>query len=198
MRTTGRSSRPKWQKYTRMLHSLSQQPEQKMVIRVFSSRRIPSSPRSLWRSPTEQWRVYPSLPAEHVTTMAGIQMSRCGKGLGRIKSECYPTGQSISRRMSSCRPARQRIAVSAGRDLEGNMRCMASARERLTGMPWWRSSREKKLTFEADKLAALSGVAKTTGEWCTGQRYLAGLWEANLINSLLWRPHTSSRRTTEW
>jgi hypothetical protein len=66
----------------------------------------------------------------------------------------------------------------------------------------WRSVVEeysgRELTYEFDKLPALSGVAKTTIEWRAGQRYLAGLWEGNLIQDLLWRssPHTS--RSTEW
>ncbi|KAK1633241.1 heterokaryon incompatibility protein [Colletotrichum phormii] len=37
-----------------------------------------------------------------------------------------------------------------------------------------------------DRLPALSGLAKVMGE-CTGQRYLAGLWENHLHYGLLWR-----------
>lgn len=41
------------------------------------------------------------------------------------------------------------------------------------------------LTYESDKLPAISGVAKEMADF-TGDRYLAGLWEGDLTQGLLW------------
>lgn len=43
------------------------------------------------------------------------------------------------------------------------------------------------LTFHKDKLPALAGMASRMGN-AAGDRYLAGLWESNLLNGLRWRP----------
>ncbi|KAL8911007.1 MAG: hypothetical protein Q9171_003743 [Xanthocarpia ochracea] len=45
---------------------------------------------------------------------------------------------------------------------------------------------QRKLTYESDKLAALAGIASFF-EICIGDRYLAGLFEGDILRSLLWR-----------
>ncbi|KAE8446208.1 hypothetical protein EG329_012433 [Mollisiaceae sp. DMI_Dod_QoI] len=43
----------------------------------------------------------------------------------------------------------------------------------------------RNLTFSRDKLVAISGVARAVAPWL-GPRYLAGLWEKDLIAQLMW------------
>lgn len=55
------------------------------------------------------------------------------------------------------------------------------------------------LTYEKDKLPALSGTAKLTPQWKSGQQYLAGLWEKTLLNDLLWfAPDPGAFRPRTW
>jgi hypothetical protein len=42
-----------------------------------------------------------------------------------------------------------------------------------------------KLTYFEDKLRAISGIAKEMGR-LLNDRYLAGMWEGNLLRDLLW------------
>ena len=42
------------------------------------------------------------------------------------------------------------------------------------------------LTYEKDRLVALSGIATEAGKTGAGGRYLAGLWEKNLAHQLCW------------
>lgn len=44
---------------------------------------------------------------------------------------------------------------------------------------------KKRLTKQTDRLVALAGIAEIVGQM-TGSRYLAGLWEHDLMHSLLW------------
>ncbi|KAI1300819.1 heterokaryon incompatibility protein-domain-containing protein [Xylaria venustula] len=54
------------------------------------------------------------------------------------------------------------------------------------------------LTFERDKFPALSGVAKQMQRFREA-RYVAGLWEDNLIEDLLWRTFAlSAERPSKW
>ena len=48
------------------------------------------------------------------------------------------------------------------------------------------------LTFPSDRLPAISGIAKKI-ELATGDRYLAGLWEKDLLYGLLWKPSQFQR-----
>lgn len=48
------------------------------------------------------------------------------------------------------------------------------------------------LTFETDRLAALAGLASRAHQFRQDQRYLAGLWENDLLESLLWTADTRS------
>ena len=56
-----------------------------------------------------------------------------------------------------------------------------------------------RLTYASDLLPALSGVVKQMGEFRQA-RYLAGLWEDNLVMDLLWRTPLSqhSKRAKPW
>ncbi|CAH0036598.1 unnamed protein product [Clonostachys solani] len=60
---------------------------------------------------------------------------------------------------------------------------------------------EAKLTYPSDRLPALSGIAARQHE-ITGDKYLAGLWEKDLIPSLLWfsldATETTERRACSW
>jgi hypothetical protein len=52
-----------------------------------------------------------------------------------------------------------------------------------------------KLTYDTDKIAAISGIAKESQE-VTGDEYLAGLWKVDLLDQLLWAvcdPESSTR-----
>jgi hypothetical protein len=64
-----------------------------------------------------------------------------------------------------------------------------------------RSYVELSLTYESDRLPALSGVAKQMGSVRKG-RYLAGLWEDSLFEDLMWWVTESDmpqvRRPKEW
>ncbi|KAL1880111.1 hypothetical protein Daus18300_001474 [Diaporthe australafricana] len=54
---------------------------------------------------------------------------------------------------------------------------------------WWRAVSEysgRKLTLADDKLPAFAGFAKMFGARIRS-RYIAGLWEANIVQDLLWR-----------
>ncbi len=67
--------------------------------------------------------------------------------------------------------------------------------------PWYRTVEDYSkldLTFEDDKLPALSGAAKASEEWKLGQRYLAGLWYGTFMQDLLWQPAIESRRPKKW
>ncbi len=53
----------------------------------------------------------------------------------------------------------------------------------------------KKLTYDTDKLAAISGIANGLQK-VTGDEYLAGLWKEDLRHQLLWHvkdPEHSNR-----
>lgn len=55
-----------------------------------------------------------------------------------------------------------------------------------------------KLTYESDRLPALSGLAKQIQNFRTG-RYIAGLWEDSLTTDLLWHSQTpASNRLKVW
>ncbi|VUC32174.1 unnamed protein product [Clonostachys rosea] len=60
---------------------------------------------------------------------------------------------------------------------------------------------ETKLTYPSDRLPALSGIAARQNE-ITGDKYLAGLWEKDLVPSLLWfsldATETTERRAPSW
>lgn len=49
------------------------------------------------------------------------------------------------------------------------------------------------LSHEADKLPALSGLAKQNGRGRLSAKYLAGLWSNSIMIDLLWSSHYSSR-----
>ena len=53
------------------------------------------------------------------------------------------------------------------------------------------------LTFEADMLPALQGIASTWQREKTGA-YLAGLWEKNLVEGLLWRSQLCGHRPSSY
>jgi hypothetical protein len=65
---------------------------------------------------------------------------------------------------------------------------------------------ELQLTFEKDKLIALSGIAKRTAKLFPDDRYIAGLWERTLLSDLAWhnsrypaaRPSTFCAPTWSW
>lgn len=58
------------------------------------------------------------------------------------------------------------------------------------------------LTRKADKLPALSGIAKREQKRRHGDQYIAGLWRSTLVYDLMWRPSYSSTtwytRSTAW
>ncbi|KAI6083048.1 hypothetical protein F4821DRAFT_245538 [Hypoxylon rubiginosum] len=45
---------------------------------------------------------------------------------------------------------------------------------------------ERKLTYDTDKLAAMSGVASEIQNM-TGNEYFAGIWKEDLLSQLLWK-----------
>ncbi|KAF9235864.1 heterokaryon incompatibility protein-domain-containing protein [Melanogaster broomeanus] len=51
------------------------------------------------------------------------------------------------------------------------------------------------LTSRSDKLPAISAVAQMFGMWWGTDRYIAGLWERNLSNDLLWYRNGPAKRT---
>ncbi|EHK23657.1 uncharacterized protein TRIVIDRAFT_138711, partial [Trichoderma virens Gv29-8] len=53
---------------------------------------------------------------------------------------------------------------------------------------------QKRLTFETDRLPAVSSYAKLIASK-SGDTYLAGLWKKNLHRGLLWKMHRRSRWT---
>ena len=57
---------------------------------------------------------------------------------------------------------------------------------------------KRALSFEKDKLPALSGVVKASPQWKQGQRYLAGLWESSLLYDLLWERFATSEKCPIW
>jgi hypothetical protein len=65
---------------------------------------------------------------------------------------------------------------------------------------WWRDFVEQysrcKLTYETDRLPAISGIAKQI-HTLTDSHYIAGIWEEHLLDSLMWRrnqPNTLRRK----
>jgi hypothetical protein len=69
------------------------------------------------------------------------------------------------------------------------------------GTPWiWMDIVEHysraSLTYGADKLPALAGIAKRQHE-ATGDDYVAGMWKNGLMKQLGWMPQTKNRRP-EW
>ncbi|CAG8953401.1 hypothetical protein HYFRA_00010149 [Hymenoscyphus fraxineus] len=55
------------------------------------------------------------------------------------------------------------------------------------------------LTFEDDKLIAISGVAKRLATILKDDKYIAGFWESNLALSLLWTsPHSYHKRISRY
>ncbi|KAK0651027.1 heterokaryon incompatibility protein-domain-containing protein [Cercophora newfieldiana] len=53
------------------------------------------------------------------------------------------------------------------------------------------------LTYESDRLPAISGFAKRIGD-ITNSRYLAGLWEDNLYRDLLWCWRNKDMGSADW
>lgn len=49
------------------------------------------------------------------------------------------------------------------------------------------------IAFEKDRLAAAAGLAHTVGE-LIDDNFVAGFWEKDLINSLLWTPRRYALR----
>jgi hypothetical protein len=56
----------------------------------------------------------------------------------------------------------------------------------LMWQSWVGTFSERSLTFESDRLPAISGAAKLVST-STGSQYLAGLWRDNIIEDLLWK-----------
>ena len=55
----------------------------------------------------------------------------------------------------------------------------------------------RKLSFESDKLPALSGIAKVLARKI-GNIYLAGIWKQHVFQDLLWRVSPYDDDTTYW
>jgi hypothetical protein len=56
---------------------------------------------------------------------------------------------------------------------------------------------KRELTFETDKLVALSGCAKLFGK-AFGGAYLAGIWEHDIMNGLLWEAEEFAKRPSQY
>ncbi|OHW98972.1 heterokaryon incompatibility protein [Colletotrichum incanum] len=71
------------------------------------------------------------------------------------------------------------------KDLHKEMDCSASSLQAWSHLLWEYGPRE--LTNPADKLPAISGIAKTFSK-VLDDEYLAGLWRKSLIEGLCWQP----------
>ncbi|KAI1372427.1 heterokaryon incompatibility protein-domain-containing protein [Hypoxylon crocopeplum] len=52
----------------------------------------------------------------------------------------------------------------------------------------------RSFSHDSDRLVALAGIAIRAKQYCPGVRYLAGIWEDDLIRSLLWSTDRSQRQ----
>ena len=56
----------------------------------------------------------------------------------------------------------------------------------------------RNLTFQSDKFVAISGIARRMHMLLGDDTYLAGLWEKNLLQGLLWLADRKGKRNTEY
>ncbi|KAJ4289866.1 hypothetical protein N0V90_011199 [Kalmusia sp. IMI 367209] len=55
----------------------------------------------------------------------------------------------------------------------------------------------RKLTYETDRLVAISGIAHKVAD-CGGERYIAGLWQEDLLKGLLWAAFRFDEKRREY
>ncbi|KAI1499800.1 HET-domain-containing protein [Biscogniauxia marginata] len=85
-------------------------------------------------------------------------------------------------------------------DLPYNQVSMAHTNDELLGHKWRKIVEfytSLKLTYQTDRLPALSGLAKRMGERRPGATYLAGVWSDSLDLDLLWIPWGPENRQSE-
>ncbi|RWA12245.1 hypothetical protein EKO27_g2852 [Xylaria grammica] len=112
---------------------------------------------------------------------------------GQVGWECISLNTSEAHKLHTRRSATSSEIMRFKRAVCG-LRSTSMAVQRQAHASWQhvvQSYSRRELTKESDKLMALMGIARFTGE-ITGDRFLAGLWKDQLWRDLLWKSDVSS------
>ncbi|GAP83692.1 putative heterokaryon incompatibility protein [Rosellinia necatrix] len=109
----------------------------------------------------------------------------CRAAAPSFRSETYPNGSPLERDFLG--QAKLRLRDTSTGSISDNPRLM---------MEWDTACRDysrRKLTYQTDKLPALSGIARHFGSRCQEDTYLAGIWLSQLPRALFWNVHGRER-----
>ncbi|KAI0415301.1 HET-domain-containing protein [Xylaria grammica] len=112
---------------------------------------------------------------------------------GQVDWECISLNTSEAHKLHTRRSATSSEIMRFKRAVCG-LRSTSMTVQRQAHASWQhvvQSYSHRELTKESDKLMALMGIARFTGE-ITGDRFLAGLWKDQLWRDLLWKSDVSS------